>query len=613
MVSAIGRMRSDLMNPERVEEVASRLEDHLAELELLQTRAVPDAIEPACEATPVGPSRLAASADTIAPGAGLDSTAKGPAHVPDEMRSASDEGAQTGVVAPLSVAGVTQGPPMTLTVALRLLRTGRLSPIELVERRLDRIRRAEELNVFISVFEEQARREAQAALEALKSRSDGLLTGIPIAIKDLMQVRGYAMTGGSRALDEAPSSTDAEVVTRLRDAGAVILGAVNLHELAYGVTSENPHFGAVKNPRRPEHMAGGSSGGSAAAVAAHLALGAVGTDTGGSIRIPAAACGVVGLKPTYGRVSRRGVLPLSWSLDHVGPLAFTCADAAVLLAVMADGPSEQERAFARVLAGRPLAPGEEYVLGPGLTAAAWLAQAIAGDVDGATCELDDGRQNICRPDMSMARVREVLAGLRVGTPPDEWLHPVQDDVASAWRVALERLREAGAPISVIEPPPMSVIRAAQFVVLHTEAAAFHRTRLRRHPDKLGPDVRLRLQFGECLLAVDYVQGQRMRSQVADGFLRLFERVDVLVLPALPLAAPTLGARLVAFGDQKEPVHRALTRYTAAFNQSGLPALVVPVGTDGRGLPLAVQIAGRPYAELDILRVGIAIEALGCLP
>ena len=613
MVSAIGRMRGGVMDPDRVEEVAARLEEHLAELELLQARAIPDAIEPAFEATPVGPSRpTAATAGAVAPVVGLASVAEEPAHVTSEMRSAPGESAQTGAVGPPSLAGVTQGPPMTLTVALRLLRTRRLSPVELVERHLDRIRQAEELNVFISVFEDQARREAQAAEQALASGSEGLLAGIPIAIKDLMQMRGYAMTGGSRALDEAPSSTDADVVTRLRAAGAAIVGAANLHELAYGVTSENPHFGAVKNPRRPEYMAGGSSGGSAAAVAAHLALGAVGTDTGGSIRIPAAACGVAGLKPTYGRVSRQGMLPLSWSLDHVGPLAATCADAAVLLAVMADDLSEKERAFARALTGRPLAPGEEFALSPELAAAAWLAQAIGGEADGATGEPGDARQRICGPGVSMERVKDALAGLRVGTPPDEWLQPVQDDVASAWRTALERLREAGALISVVEPPPMPVIRAAQFIVLHAEAAAFHRTHLRRQAGDLGPDVRLRLQLGEFLMAVDYVQGQRLRRQVADGFLRLFDRVDVLVLPALPVAAPALGTRLVMFGDQKEPVHRTLTRYTAAFNQSGLPALVVPVGTDGRGLPLAVQIAGRPFGELDILRAGIALEALGRL-
>jgi len=491
---------------------------------------------------------------------------------------------------------------MALTAVIPLLRARQLSALELVEEHLERIRQSPGLNAFIAVFEEQARREAMAADKALASGSAGPLAGIPIAIKDLMAMRGYAMTGGSRALDGALSSNDADVVARLRAAGAVIVGAANLHELAYGVTSENPHFGAVKNPRRPEHMAGGSSGGSAAAVAAHLALGAVGTDTGGSIRIPAAACGVVGLKPTFGRVTRRGVLPLSWSLDHVGPLAANCADAAVLWAVMADDPLQEERAFAQAVIARSVSPKDSRALSSGLEAVARLARAMANGADDAFDQAG-----------GMTRAGDALVGLRVGRPSDEWLDPLQDDVASAWQVSLDRLRDAGALVSVVEPPPMSFIRAAQFVILQSEAAAFHRERLRQRASDLGPDVRVRLQLGEFLMAVDYVQGQRLRRQVANGFLHLFDRVDVLVLPAPPVAAPALGTRLITMGDRVEPVHRTLTRYTAPFNQSGLPALVVPVGTDAQGLPLGIQIAGRPFGELDILRVGIVLEALGHLP
>jgi aspartyl-tRNA(Asn)/glutamyl-tRNA(Gln) amidotransferase subunit A len=491
---------------------------------------------------------------------------------------------------------------MALTAAIPLLRARQLSALELVEEHLERIRQSPGLNAFIAVFEGQARREAMAADKALASGSAGPLAGIPIAIKDLMAMRGYAMTGGSRALDGALSSNDADVVARLRAAGAVIVGAANLHELAYGVTSENPHFGAVKNPRRPEHMAGGSSGGSAAAVAAHLALGAVGTDTGGSIRIPAAACGVVGLKPTYGRTTCRGVLPLSWSLDHVGPLAATCSDAAVLWAAMADDPLEEERAFAQAVIRKSVSPKDSRALSSGLEAAARLARAMANGADDAFDQAG-----------GMTRASDALVGLRFGRPPDEWLHPLQDDVARAWQVSLDRLRDAGALVSVVEPPPMSFIRAAQFVVLHAEAAAFHRERLRQRASDLGPDVRVRLQIGEFLMAVDYVQGQRLRRQVANGFLDLFDRIDVLMLPALPVVAPALGTRLITMGGRVEPVHRALTRYTAPFNQSGLPALVMPIGADGLGLPLGIQIAGRPFGELDILRVGIVLEALGRLP
>lgn len=614
MVSAIGRLRGKPTDSDRVEEWAARLEEHLIELECLAAQAVADAVEPAFEATPVGAaSPLAARAGSVGPAVGLSAMDERAGDVTAQVRSAPAAGPQAAGSAATPPAAVKRAHPMTLTAAFRLLRARQLSAVELVEEHLGRVRQTEELNVFIAVFEEQARHEAMAADRALASGSAVPLAGIPIAIKDLMAMRGYAMTGGSRALDGALSSNDAEVVARLRAAGAVILGAANLHELAYGVTSENPHFGAVRNPRRPEHMAGGSSGGSAAAVAAHLALGAVGTDTGGFIRIPAAACGVVGLKPTFGRVTRRGVLPLSWSLDHVGPLAANCADAAVLWAVMADDPLQEERALAHALTGWSLSPRVEGSLTPELEAAAWLGRLMAGGTDEVTHQTDGVRQGSSQAGASMGRIRETLSGLRVGRPSDEWLDPLQHDVASAWQVSLDRLRDAGALVSVVEPPSMSFIRAAQFVILQSEAAAFHRERLRQRASDLGADVRVRLQLGEFLMAVDYVQGQRLRRQVANEFLRLFDRIDVLMLPALPVVSPSLGTRLIRVGDRVEPVHRALTRYTAPFNQSGLPALVVPVGSDARGLPLGIQIAGRPFGELDILRVGIVLEALGHLP
>ena len=604
MVSAITRLRGGPIDSGRIEEWAARLDGHLVELEFLAAQAIPDTMDPAFEATPLG-----AASPFPAPPGGVSIVAEQPADVAAHTCEAP-RGRPPAVAAPAALsAALKSSQPMTLTATIALLRAGQLSAVELVEEHLERIRRTESLNVFIAVFEEQARREAMAADQARASGSAGFLAGIPLAIKDLMDVRGYAMTGGSRALAEVPSSIDADVVARLRAVGAVVLGAANLHELAYGVTSENPHFGAVRNPRRPEHMAGGSSGGSAAAVAAHLVLGAVGTDTGGSIRIPAAACGVVGLKPTYGRVTRRGVLPLSWSLDHVGPLAANCADAAVLWAVMADDPLQEERAFACALTGSGLSPRVEGPLTQELEAAAWLGRLMAGGADEVTHRTDGVRHGSSQAGASMGRIRAALSGLRVGRPPEEWLHPLHDDAANVWRTALGRLREAGALLSVVEPPSMPSIRAAQFVVLHAEAAAFHRERLRQRPHDLGQDVRLRLQIGEFLMAVDYVQGQRLRRHVANEFLRLFDRIDVLVLPAVPMAAPALGTRLVTLGGQVESVQRALTRYTAAFNQSGLPALAVPVGADDRGLPLAVQVAGRPFGELDTLRVGIAIEAL----
>jgi aspartyl-tRNA(Asn)/glutamyl-tRNA(Gln) amidotransferase subunit A len=605
MVAAVSRLRGLPTGEDRVEEWAARLEAHLTEVELLAGQAIPDPIEPAFQPTPVRPHAVGATGANRE--AGQTAARAAPRHAERKGHAASGSAVdEVGALnaAPFMARG--HADPPTLTVAVRLLRTRQMSATDLFDQCLNRIRESRDLNVFIAIFEEQAQREAQAADRSLVPETAGLLAGIPLAVKDLMQMRGYAMTGGSRALDPTPASEDAEVVSRLRRAGGVILGAANLHELAYGVTSENPHFGAVKNPRKPSHMAGGSSGGSAAAVAARLALGAVGTDTGGSIRIPAAACGIVGLKPTHGRVSRRGVLPLSWSLDHVGPLGATCADAAVMLAAMADHPTDEERALARALTAERGPSKDERTLSPGSLAAAALARALDREATDSG-ERPGGDLRASR--VPADQVRETVAGLRLGAPSAEWLETLHDGVSGVWHQTLARLEEIGVPVSIVEPPPMPVIRAAQFVILHTEAATFHRERLRSRSALLGSDVRLRLQLGEMLMAVDYVQGQRLRRWIAEGFQDLLKGIDALVLPALPVSVPPLGARMVTEAHHPEPVQRALTRYTIPFNQTGLPALVVPAGLDATGLPVALQVAGGPHRELDILRVGIALEAL----
>ena len=611
MASAIARLRRIRIEVEQVDRWAERLEENLAELELLAALAVPDTVEPAFEGTPFGrPARLlGSSAPQPAPAgspavagerAGGGPAAPGRAAASRRQHEARPPDANdSSLRSPFRGAAGEQEAPssLTLTEAARLLRLGRLSPEELVEQHLARIVESEGLKAYIAVFADSARKEARRAAAVLKEGPARLLEGIPLAIKDLMDIQGYAVTGGSRSLDRPPAPADAEVVARLRAAGAVVLGAANLHELAYGITSENPHFGAVRNPRDPGHMAGGSSGGSAAAVAAGLALGAVGTDTGGSIRIPAAACGVAGLKPTYGRASRKGVLPLSWSLDHVGPIAATTADVAALWAAMADDASPEEAALARCLV-TPDGPGEGE-LPEELEACVRLARSLA----------PAGLAQAGGSPLSAEEVRRALAGLRFARPPEDWVGSLDGSVAAAWNQVLQRLGELGVHVQTVEPPPMAYIRAAQFLVLQTEAAAVHRTRLHTRPDDLGPDVRLRLQLGEFLMAVDYVQGQRLRRLVAEGFLRLFERVEVLVLPTLPVPAPPLGTRTVRLGGSSEPLHRVMTRFTAPFNQSGLPALSVPMGTDGAGLPLGVQLVGRPGREVDVLRAGMAVEAL----
>lgn len=626
LVSAISRLRREPADVERIDEWAGRLEQHLAELELLAAMALPDetgpAFVPALEprASRPHPRSRRGVQDPASP-----SLAAG--HQAAELPGVEAPTGQHGAGEPPSSARL-DGPPAVQGSVLGLigqLGSGQLSPEALVERAFEAARRLAHLNIFIELFEERARQEAARLSEHRGSPGPAgappggvaLLRGVPVAVKDLVAIKGYAMTGGARVLKLPPAAGDAEAVRRLRVHGAIVFGAANLHELAYGITSENPHFGPVRNPRNPDHMAGGSSGGSAAAVAAGIVPAALGTDTGGSIRIPAAACGVAGLKPTYGRVSTEGVFPLAWSLDHVGPLAATAADAAVLFAAMADEPTSEEQRFARALvdgvtagrAGQAAAERSDKAAA-GLPESSRQAVALAllmetrrsGGASG-------GREGL---DVAAAEnlARAAMEGLRLAYPPDDWLGPVDPAVRRALARVRQRLGEVGfAPGTAVELPPPGHFRVAQFAIIQAEAASVHRERLRQHWDEFGHDVRVRLKIGEFLTAVDYLQAQRMRRQLCDKMAAVFEAIDVLVLPVLPVLPPPLGTRLVQVEGEVEPVQRAMTRFTGPFNLTGLPAMAIPVATAPGGLPIGVQLVARWGRELDLFRAAIALEAL----
>ncbi|WP_324716528.1 amidase [Carboxydochorda subterranea] len=580
------RLRREAATIDEIDGWATRLEQHLAELELLMGMALPESLEPAF-VTPAGSMPLP-PAPSQSPG-GHPPAPEAPS-APGRLTGAPSH--TGGGYPPARDAASGGGSPAlpTLCATLRAVREGQRSPSDLVDEALSRIRAMAPLHAFIAVFEEAARREAEQAERRIASGRARLLEGVPVAVKDLVAMAGYAMTGGSRALEAREATSDAPAVARLRRAGAIVVGAANLHELAYGVTSENPHYGAVRNPRDPERVAGGSSGGSAAAVATGMALAALGTDTGGSIRIPAAACGVAGLKPTYGRVSREGVFPLAWSLDHVGPLAPGVADLAVLLALLADEPARLEHDFARALLSGEGEDLEALDLPPALRAAARLAQAADGPALPASAE-------------------RAAAGLRFGVPPDDWAQPLQPAVSAAWQRAKEALRGAGLPLYEVILPPLAHVRVAQFVILQSEAAAVHRHRLRSRWQDYGADVRLRLKIGEFLSAIDYLQGQRLRRQLTDQARSALAQADVLLLPTLPLTAPPIGTRWVTIQSETEPTHRALTRFTSLFNLTGLPALSLPAGSDDGGLPVGLQLAASWGRELDLLRAGVVLEAL----
>ncbi len=380
------------------------------------------------------------------------------------------------------------------------------------------------------------------------------LAGVPLAIKDLMDVAGLPTTAGSpHFFGDRPALQDAEVVRRLKLAGASILGKTHTHEIALGITGINPHHGPARNPHDPQRITGGSSSGSAAAVAAGLVPAALGTDTGGSVRIPASLCGVVGLKPTFGRISTRGVLPLSWNLDHVGVLTRTVADAALLY---------------RILAGYdPQDP-------------------ISQDVP-----LED----------PLPTLKDGVRGWRVVLAVGEYVEVSDAAVLECVRSAAARLEALGAQVIEKEVTPLLAAAQANGLMVITDAAAVHRERLAQHPEWFGEDVRQRLERGRATSSTDYVLARRTQSEVRRYFELFFREFDLLLLPTTATtAAPIEGLDSAAYAPK-------MTRFTSPFNLTGLPALSLPCGKDERGLPIGVQLVAGHWQEAKLLRAAYALE------
>ncbi|HEX9496142.1 MAG TPA: amidase [Candidatus Limnocylindria bacterium] len=442
----------------------------------------------------------------------------------------------------------------SLEDAVAALRRRAVSPLELTEASLARIAAREpELNAFITVTAADARQRAGTV------RSDAPLAGAPLALKDLFDVAGVPTTAGSVIFKTNVPGEDSAVAQRLFAAGAVDLGKTNLHEWAFGVTTDNPHFGPTRNPWSLDRIPGGSSGGNGAALVAGECFGAIGSDTGGSIRIPAALCGVVGLKPTYGRISLRGAIPLAWSLDHAGPMARTVRDAALLLQLLA-GFDADDPVSADV-------PVDDYL----------------ADIEGG------------------------VRGLRIGVVRGRFFARLAESeqpapaVAAAIEAAVDVLSREGAQIDAVELPRTDELRGTQLVIIGTEAAAYHRERIAAQRASFGTDVAQRIELGLTRSGPDYAAARRTRDELRRVYAGALDRWDAILLPTTPLTAPRRD------GQDAVAAAATLTAYTSPFNLTGLPAISIPCGFDANGLPIGLQLVARPWAEARLLRVARAYE------
>ncbi len=435
---------------------------------------------------------------------------------------------------------------MTIREIGRSLRARELSCVELVQRTLRDIEARDVYRSFITKTPELALQEASERDKELSAGMDrGPLHGVPIAHKDLFYTRGVRTTAGSLVFSDFIPDHDACAVAKLRAAGAISLGKTNLHELAYGVSSKNAHFGFVLNPRDPSRMAGGSSGGSATLVAAGFLPLTTGTDTGGSIRIPASFCGITGLKPTYGRISRAGVLPLSFSLDHVGPLASCVEDCALAMNAMGNA------------------------------------------------------------DFSLPALLN-LAGVRVGMPKNFYFDRVDAEVAAAVRASISLMQKLGASVTEVAVPDPAEMNAAARVVQLSETAAVYANH--REESQFSPEVWALLQQGRLIRAQDYINAQRLRTLFRREWDALWKQIDILATPTTPTAAPLLDQPKVTFGAEQEDVRLASTRLVRAINYIGEPAISMPCGKTSLGLPVGLQLIGAPFMDSRLLQIAKALEA-----
>ena len=449
--------------------------------------------------------------------------------------------------------------PYSLSGLASALKRRDVSPVEVTEALLGRIE-VDETNAFITVAAGRAMEDAKRAeAEISAGEYRGPLHGVPVAIKDLVYTKGVLTTMASTFFKDFVPDRDAGVARRLREAGTVLLGKTNTHEFAYGPTGDRYFFGPTRNPYDPASITGGSSGGSGAALAPNLCYGAIGSDTGGSIRIPAALCGVVGMKPTFGRVSKSGVFPLAPTMDHLGPMTRTVEDNALMLSALAGYDLQDLYSADR--------PEEDFAR-----------------------DLDRG-----------------VSGTVIGVPTGFYFEHVEEEVEARVREAAEVFRYLGAEVREVETPNVWETLHAQRLTLAAEAFAVHEERLRTEPEKFDDHGLERLLKGEDLRAYRYANAQQRKLQSRREFESILEEVDVILTPSVPVPATSLEQRELTIDGHEEAVYSALTRLTGPTNLNGLPSLSVPCGTTASGLPVGLQLIGGSFDEATLYRFGHAYE------
>ena len=443
-----------------------------------------------------------------------------------------------------------------------LLKNREISSLELTQAVMDHAEKLDkEINAFIMMTRGRAEKAARVADEEIKAGYyRGMYHGIPMAVKDNLYFKGEVTTMGSKINQNFIPHYEATVIQKLRHAGVIFTGKLSMHEYAAGVTNNNPHCGPCHNPWNTKMVPGGSSGGSGAAVAADMTVASLGTDTAGSVRIPASACGIVGLKPTYGRVSKYGCFPLSWSLDHIGPMTKTVKDAAGLLEIM-----------------------EGYD------------------------PLDSTSLNVPTTGNYIERLTGDIEGLVIGVSEDYFFHHIDKEVETFVRKALQMLEDRGAKVEVVSIPSLQYAEYAELVTIISEAATIHHRNLTKRADDYGDDVRLFFELGELPSAVDFLEAQQLRRQIKKDFEQAFEKVDVIIAPTLPILPPEIGANKTTLNGKEVDVLDEMIRLTGPSNLTGLPSLSIPCGVAKDNLPVGMQVIGPALREDLVLNVGYAYE------